>query len=116
MNFAEAFREPSSSSANHADGGGHGENAFEDDTDVLSVDDLMMREADGTSPHLTESYATASYVANVEDGPHTQTTFRSPDPPHPLLATRMNWSLRAQSVQMTSSSVSRWLVLIKGNP
>jgi hypothetical protein len=39
--------------------------------DVLSVDDLMMREADGTSPHLTESYATASYVANVEDGPHT---------------------------------------------
>jgi hypothetical protein len=31
-NFAEAFREPSSSSANHADGGGHGENAFEDET------------------------------------------------------------------------------------
>ena len=27
-NFAEAFREPSSSSASHADGGGHGENAF----------------------------------------------------------------------------------------
>ena len=65
----------------------------------------MMREADGTSPHLTESYATASYVANVEDGPHTQTTFRSRDPPHPLMATRMNWSLRAQSVQMTSSCV-----------
>jgi len=104
-NFAEAFREPSSSSANHADGGAHGENAFEDDTDVLSVDNLMMREADGTSPHLTESYATASYVANVEDGPHTQTTFRSRDPPHPLMATRMNWSLRAQSVQMTSSCV-----------
>jgi hypothetical protein len=104
-NFAEAFREPSSSSANHADGGGHGENSFEDETDVLSVDDLMMREADGTSPHLTESTATASYVANVEDGPHTQTTFRSRDPPHPLMATRMNWSLRAQSVQMTSSCV-----------
>jgi hypothetical protein len=70
-NFAEAFREPSSSSASHAGGGGHGENAFVDETDVSTVDDLMMREADGTSPHLTESYATASYVANVEDGPRT---------------------------------------------
>jgi len=45
-NFAKASREPSSTSANHADGGGHGENAFEDETDILSIDDLMTREAD----------------------------------------------------------------------
>jgi hypothetical protein len=107
-NFAKAFCEPLSSSANHADGGGHGENAFVDETDVLSVDDPMTREADGNSPHLTESYTTASYIANVEDGPHTSS------PTDDVLGSRSSPStngdaddtgLRAHSVLKMSSRV-----------
>ncbi|KAL3822931.1 hypothetical protein ACHAXA_011646 [Cyclostephanos tholiformis] len=58
MNSAEAFREH------------HGEDAFVDETEVLGVDDSMTRGINGVPPHMTESYATASYVANVEDGPY----------------------------------------------
>jgi hypothetical protein len=57
-NLAEAFREH------------HGEDAFIDETEVLEIDDSMTRGNDVDPPHLTESYATASYLDNVEDGPH----------------------------------------------
>ncbi len=41
----------------------------------------------------------------VHTPPPPRTTFRSRDPPHPLMATRMNRSLPAQSVRKTPSGV-----------
>jgi hypothetical protein len=80
-NFAEAFLGPSPS-AGRADEGSHGEVAFADETDVLrskSVDvgatandgGMATGTDDDDPPSLTESYATASYVTDVEDGPQT---------------------------------------------
>jgi len=80
-NFAEAFLGPSPS-AGRADEGSHGEDAFADETDVLrsnpvdvgatSNDGGMATGTDDDDPPLlTESYATASYVTDVEDGPQS---------------------------------------------
>ena len=80
-NFAEAFL-GHSPGAGRADEGSHGEDAFADETDVLRSNpvDVGATSNDGgmatgtdddDPPQLTESYATASYVTDVEDGPQT---------------------------------------------